>query len=399
MSVSEKDTVNNKAADFNLNDPARIKKSKLTRKKKPNAYVLVVDDVKTNLDVAKGMMGIYEMKIDCVCNGPEAIKAISEEKIIYDAIFMDHMMPDMDGIEAVRIIRREIGTEYARNIPIIALTANAIVGNEEMFLSNGFQAFLSKPIDVIQLDAVINTWIWDKPGNETLEIADNEKVKNYNGSEIENNRISLGLLKDAKVEGVDFTQGLKRYSSEIAYLDIIRSFCLHTPALLKKLRSFIIDGKEKNKGKKISLAEYRIIVHGLKGSCYGISANLAGSEAKKLEVAVGAGDVEWVKRNTFSFVLLMESLLKELDEILQKDTERRGPKKQANAPNPNLFSKLLEASRLYKADEMEKIIRELESFEYKYNGELVSWLREQIDNLEYDAVCERLEKEVNLARK
>ncbi|MDR1744123.1 MAG: response regulator, partial [Planctomycetota bacterium] len=98
------------------------------------ARVLVVDDIATNLDVARGMLKPYGLKIDCATSGRRAIEAIRAEKPRYDAIFMDHMMPEMDGIEATRIIREEIGTEYARNIPIVALTANAIVGNEEMFL-------------------------------------------------------------------------------------------------------------------------------------------------------------------------------------------------------------------------------------------------------------------------
>ncbi|MDR0652112.1 MAG: response regulator, partial [Synergistaceae bacterium] len=126
----------------------------------PYGKVLVVDDVSMNLDVAKGMMMAYEgLLIHCVTSGMEAIELIRREEIHYDAIFMDHMMPGMDGIETVRIIREEIGTEYAKTIPIIALTANAIVGNDKMFLENGFQAFLTKPIDVVRLDAVLRQFV------------------------------------------------------------------------------------------------------------------------------------------------------------------------------------------------------------------------------------------------
>jgi CheY-like chemotaxis protein len=74
---------------------------------------------------------------------------------------MDQMMPEMDGVEAVRIIRNEIDTEYARTVPIIALTANALVGNEEMFLSHGFNGFISKPIDIMCMDETLNRWIGD----------------------------------------------------------------------------------------------------------------------------------------------------------------------------------------------------------------------------------------------
>ena len=132
------------------------------RAKLSYARVLVVDDITTNLDVARGMMKPYGMKVDCATSGRRAIEMIRAEKARYDAIFMDHMMPEMDGIEAARIIHEEIDTEYARNIPIIALTANAVVGTEEMFLSKGFQDFIPKPIDTAKLDAVLRRWVRDK---------------------------------------------------------------------------------------------------------------------------------------------------------------------------------------------------------------------------------------------
>jgi len=121
--------------------------------------VLVVDDFTTNHVLVKAMMKPYRLEIDCVKSGLEAIDAIRNEKVRYNAVFMDHMMPEMDGPEAVRIIRNEIGTEYARNIPIIAMTSNAVVGNEDIYLSIGFQAVISKPIQIASLDAIIKEWV------------------------------------------------------------------------------------------------------------------------------------------------------------------------------------------------------------------------------------------------
>ena len=129
------------------------------------AKVLVVDDMQTNLDVAAGLLLKYKMQVDCALSGKEAIdkiRLIETQNIqVYNAIFMDHMMPGMDGIETAKAIR-ELGTEYTKKVPIIALTANAIQGTDELFLSNGFQAFLSKPIDVKLLDAAVQKWIRDK---------------------------------------------------------------------------------------------------------------------------------------------------------------------------------------------------------------------------------------------
>jgi CheY-like chemotaxis protein len=100
----------------------------------------------------------YGMQIDCVSGGQQAIDAIKDDSVRYNAVFMDHMMPGIDGIEATRRIRA-LGTEYASRIPIIALTANAVVGNEQMFMEKGFQAFLSKPINVPRLDEIVRRWI------------------------------------------------------------------------------------------------------------------------------------------------------------------------------------------------------------------------------------------------
>jgi signal transduction histidine kinase/ActR/RegA family two-component response regulator len=117
--------------------------------------VLVVDDVDINLEVAKGLMEPYGLDVDCVLSGKEAIQKIKAGNPRYDMVLMDHMMPEMDGIEAVRIIRNEIDSDYARAVPIVALTANAIAGNEEMFLSKGFNGFISKPIDISRLDEIL----------------------------------------------------------------------------------------------------------------------------------------------------------------------------------------------------------------------------------------------------
>jgi signal transduction histidine kinase/CheY-like chemotaxis protein len=145
--------------EFRYSENKRIMNSQRVRLQLPYARVLIVDDVDINCDVARGMMIPYGMQVDCAASGQEAVDLIRSENVKYNAIFMDHMMPGMDGIEAVRIIRHEIGTEYAKNIPIIALTANAIIGAEGMFLGSGFQAYISKPIEVERLDSVIREFI------------------------------------------------------------------------------------------------------------------------------------------------------------------------------------------------------------------------------------------------
>ncbi|GBU23492.1 sensor kinase [Fibrobacteria bacterium R8-3-H12] len=132
--------------DIAKNDSIAIKFSA------PKAKILVVDDMGTNLKVAEGLMRPYKMQIDTCLSGIEAIEKIKADN--YDLVFMDHMMPEMDGIEATKIIR-----ETHANLPIVALTANAVSGTREMFLSNGFNDFLSKPIDIVKLNSILEKWI------------------------------------------------------------------------------------------------------------------------------------------------------------------------------------------------------------------------------------------------
>jgi len=124
----------------------------------PEAKILVVDDIITNLNVAKGLLAPYETQITLCKSGMMALNAIKTNQ--YDVIFMDHRMPEMDGIETTQRIRA-YGDEdpFYKDVPIIALTADAVSGVKEMFLENGLNDFLSKPIDTIKLNSVLEKWI------------------------------------------------------------------------------------------------------------------------------------------------------------------------------------------------------------------------------------------------
>ena len=141
-------------------DSADPEPAKLMRPDLSYVRALVVDDSTINLAVAEDMLIRYKMQVDCITSGREAVDRIAAGEPVYNAVFMDYMMPEMDGMEATALIR-DIGTEYAENIPIIALTANAVAGNEKIFLNNGFNAFLSKPIDAMVLDSILHLWIQD----------------------------------------------------------------------------------------------------------------------------------------------------------------------------------------------------------------------------------------------
>ena len=153
-SLSIANILNGKSGNFSYSENNEL----IVRFSAPEASILVVDDIITNLKVAKGLLLPYKMQVDLCKSGLMGIAAIKSNR--YDIVFMDHKMPEMDGIETTQRIRA-MGNEdpYYRNVPIIALTANAVSGIKEMFLENGFNDFLSKPIDTIILNAILEKWI------------------------------------------------------------------------------------------------------------------------------------------------------------------------------------------------------------------------------------------------
>ena len=133
----------------------------------PYGRVLIVDDVETNLNVAEGLLVPYKVSVETAISGFEALDKISSGKT-YDIVFMDHMMPKMDGIETTRKLR-----EMGYTGIIVALTANALVGNDEMFMSKGFDWFVSKPIDIRQLHTVMTRFVRDAHLGKAAEYKEN----------------------------------------------------------------------------------------------------------------------------------------------------------------------------------------------------------------------------------
>jgi PAS domain S-box-containing protein len=156
---------------LNIKNTSKFRNAQIMQEFMPYGRVLVVDDVESNLYVARGLLAPYGLSIDIAISGFEAVDKIKAGNN-YDIIFMDHMMPRMDGIEATKLIR-SLG--YAGSI--VALTANALAGQEEMFLKNGFDDFISKPIDIRQLNNSLNKLIRDKKPAEVVEEARLQKDK------------------------------------------------------------------------------------------------------------------------------------------------------------------------------------------------------------------------------
>jgi signal transduction histidine kinase/DNA-binding response OmpR family regulator len=360
----------------------------LVRARIPYARVLVVDDVAINLDLAKGIMKPYGMTVDCVGSGQSAINLVRKGEPRYNAVFMDHMMPGMDGIEAVRIIRNEIDSEYARTVPIIALTANAITGNDKFFLNNGFQDFLTKPIDIIKLNDAINRWVRDKEMEKELGLDTQSRLaggldEESRDGEAEDADTELGrriaeLILDTQTPGLDAGAGLERFGGDgKAYMESLRSYVIHTPELLEAVRNTEL------------LADYAITVHGIKGSSRGISADGIRARAEKLEYAVKAGNLEYIREEKDSFIMAVEGFIAGLSVLLDI-LEENLHKPHRNAPDPALLERLRSAAEHYDMGELDSAMEELEQWVYDLDTELVPWLREQIDKSEFEEVARRL---------
>ena len=272
----------------------------------PNAKVLVVDDISTNLKVAKGLLLPYKMNVILCNSGIEAIEAITSKD--FDIILMDHRMPIMDGIEATKNIRA-LGKEdsYYKNVPIVALTANAISGMKEMFLENGFSDYLSKPIDTVKLNTVLERWI---PKNKKKSIT-------AESNDTTNEQKSVIVVK---IEGVDTDRGISLSGGSREYY-------------LETLKTFHEDGlKRMATIEKCPAAEdlplYATYVHALKGAAANVGANELSKAAYDLEMAANRRDLVFIDAHNAEFLTALELLLGRISDALSECMEGREKSKE-----------------------------------------------------------------------
>jgi len=372
--------------DFDYSDSKRGGSARLNRIAMPYAQVLVVDDNATNLDVAKGLLKPYGMRVDCVKSGQEAIDAVREEKVIYNAIFMDHMMPGMDGIEAAKRIWA-IGTQYAKTVPIIAMTANAIAGNDQIFLDQGFSAFISKPIDISRLDDALKRWVRDKTKENLYAGFQANAFSQAPGAFFEPDRrvtSRRGGLDRRKLRtryvGLDIEKGINRFSGDQdLYFKIIQSYVENTQQLLDSIKNV----SEEN------LAGYAITVHGIKGSSRGIFADMIGDAAENLELAAKSGDINYVVTHNGAFLNAIWKLIFDLEDLLA-DVHPEAPKPFKDKPDEDTLRMLLMACKEYDMDGVDAAIAELEKFHYGAGAGAVAWLVENVKLMNFDEIIEKL---------
>ena len=276
----------------------------------PDSKVLIVDDVKVNLKVADGLLKPYQMTATLCESGGEAIEAIKAEK--FDLVLMDYMMPVMSGVEAVKIIRE---LETGKKLPIIALTANAIVGAKEMFLKSGFDDFISKPIEVARLNDILTKWI---PKEKQRKVADAAPA----AYEVQADTL------DIHIDGIDTAKGLALSGGNIPlYLDLIATFGAECPKRLDELTRCY-------EAENIPL--YTIHVHALKTACANIGADEASKEAENLENAGDRRYVEFIRKHHDRFT---DNLVRLISDITVAMAGIEKPK-DAACDNDSVFSEL-----------------------------------------------------------
>jgi CheY-like chemotaxis protein len=311
-------------------------------------------------------------------SGQQAVDALRAERVHYDAIFMDHMMPGMNGVEALRKIRA-IGSQYADTVPIIVLTANVISGNEQRFLETGFQAFLAKPIDMQRLDAVIQHFVRDKTKEKAMPPARPES----SAAETDDGQAEkkASLLRNAIIPGLDAGGALRRFSGNVdAYWQALESYLRHTPKLLEQARAVSATQTD----------DYIIAIHGIKGSSLGIGAALVGQQAEKLEAAARKSDLAFIAAHNSECVEAVERLLADLSALLKDGQGAEKP--LGDAPDPELLARLGAACAAYDMDGVDAAMAELDACRYRSQQDIVDWLRDQAGVMELGRMAEELAK-------
>ena len=258
----------------------------------PGVRALVVDDDPMNLLVARGIFDSYEMIVSTANSGAEAIECCRTTE--YDIIFMDHMMPGMDGVEAMKHIRDDAG-KRKRDVTVVALTANASSSAKEMFLSEGFDAFLPKPIELIELERVLKHLLPRSAVQYTEEAKKQQKRKPSVQPETKD------PYSELKAFGVDIGAGMQYcQGDEMFYRTILAEYAKNRVQKCSELTAYYDSENWK---------DYAIRVHSIKSTSKMIGAEALSEQARKLEFAAKETDIAVLRENHAAFLAAYRELL------------------------------------------------------------------------------------------
>jgi CheY-like chemotaxis protein len=346
----------------------------------PDAHILAVDDVTTNLKVLRGLIAPYKMQIDCCTSGNEALKLVQEK--VYDMVFLDHMMPGMDGIATLKAIRA-LNSDYYQKLPIVALTANAMQGMREQYLSYGFQDYLIKPIEIARLDAVLAHWLPPakliKGGSLRQAKGPEDELQGAAGELVAVDESSW-LEKLQTIEGLDIQDALSHVGSLENYVEVLKQFHLEMKVYITDIQGAF---DEKN------WDDYTLRLHAVKGAFGTIGMKSISEWARELETAAKNNDITLCEEQTKPFCAAVTAFEDRLEDILPRQQETPP---QDGAPNVDavFVKEKLEALYLacynFKSDDAEALINTLNqvSFQEQWYGSLTN-IRTLVGTYEYGA--------------
>ncbi len=326
----------------------------------PYAKILIVDDTEVNIHVAKGLMKPYGMQIDTVTSGFKAIERVKRTE--YDLIFMDHMMPEMDGIDTTKAIRAMSG-EHFKKVPIIALTANAFINARETFLEEGFNDLLLKPIDVIKLDEILKKWILEFNKDKLPESKYNtdRKKEIYVDQEVDENiQKTKIMLKNSVPQDCSILvrRGVESALNDLAfYKEILDIFCNEAKKHRESLLSIFEDGQ---------MDLFTTKIHSIKSSSHSIGAITLSNLAKELEEASIKNNTEFVKAHLKGFLEELEKVILDgqiiLNNIILNSNDQN--KVKFNDIDQNILKKLKTFLDDYDTTKIESLTETLRRFSY-----------------------------------
>ncbi|MCL2636793.1 MAG: ATP-binding protein [Oscillospiraceae bacterium] len=301
----------------------------------PDVKVLVVDDINTNLRVAKGLLMPYKMQIDLCNSGMEAIAAV--EAVKYDIIFMDHRMPEMDGIEATGHIR----SMGFKDVPIIALTANAVSGTRELFLENDFNEYLSKPIDTVRLNSVLEKFI---PKSKQRSLSETRSLTLPS--------IELETKPPIEIKGLNVNKGISLSAGSLDnYIETLRVFSEDCTERTETLKSCI----EAN-----DMKLYATCAHAIKSAARNVGAEKISDFAYELEFAAGCDDSATVSKLHSEFLNDLNELLSRIKEAVPASASNDDITAEEVALLKPQLEKLAKALDKMDAGAMNSVISELQ---------------------------------------
>ncbi|MGN0439131.1 MAG: ATP-binding protein [Lachnospiraceae bacterium] len=350
----------------------------------PTAKILVVDDNYMNIRVLQGLLKKYKIAIDYALCGAEALEMI--ENMDYDFVFMDHMMPEMDGVETAHRIRNKIGTYY-QNVPIIALTANAIAGTREMFMEEGFADFVEKPVELSVLERVLKRnlpeqkLIYEGDYDKTISVPElDEDMESDIESDTELNNPSGSDTQESlfHIAKLDVETGKLYCGGMDGYVNILCEFCESARDDRMELMSLY---------EQQNWDDYVIKVHALKSCMKTIGAMSLSDAALELELAGKNQNYHLIVEKHGALMKQHRDLFRTIsgNPYLRTRLSEEAVERNLSDDIPVEVKRDVELKAL-SDDEFKAFVEAFESLVYQLDGEQLSVMAEQLENCSYHDV-------------